>query len=180
MEPQCYDYGDEVRVIRNVRNDGTYPGLDVGAFLVRRGSVGYVVNVGTFLQDQVIYSVHFLEEQKVVGCREEELIRADEPWRPSRFEFRDKVDQPAQFGGAGRDRRSARHRRRSPQGLAGSRRGAGALPRPFPRQNLTGAGSFAHAGEGCCRPAGVRNMIIPRVISFPLSALPRVTAMLLS
>lgn len=86
-----YDYGDAVRVIRNVRNDGTYPGLDVGAPLVRRGSVGYVVNVGTFLQDQVIYSVHFLNEQRLVGCREEELIAADAPWTPSRFEFRDKV-----------------------------------------------------------------------------------------
>ena len=86
-----YDYGDEVRVTRNVRNDGTYPGLDVGAPLVRRGSVGFVVNVGTFLQDQVIYSVHFLNEQRLVGCREEELIPADAPWTPSRFEFRDKV-----------------------------------------------------------------------------------------
>ena len=86
-----YDYGDEVRVIRNVRNDGTYPGLDVGAFLIRRGSVGYVVNVGTFLQDQVIYSVHFINEQRLVGCREEELIPAAAPWTPSRFEFRDKV-----------------------------------------------------------------------------------------
>jgi nitrogen fixation protein NifZ len=88
---QRYDYGDEVRVVRNVRNDGTYPGLDVGAPLVRRGSVGYVVNVGTFLQDQVIYSVHFMNEQRLVGCREEELIPADAPWTPSRFEFRDKV-----------------------------------------------------------------------------------------
>ena len=86
-----WDYGDQVRVIRNVRNDGTYPGLDVGAPLVRRGSVGYVVNVGTFLQDQVIYSVHFLNEQRLVGCREDELIAADAPWTPSRFEFRDKV-----------------------------------------------------------------------------------------
>ena len=59
-QPQRFDYGDEVRVVRNVRNDGTYPGLDVGAFLVRRGSTGYVMNVGTFLQDHVIYSVHFL------------------------------------------------------------------------------------------------------------------------
>jgi nitrogen fixation protein NifZ len=89
--PQRFDYGDQVRVIRNVRNDGTYPGLDVGAFLVRRGSVGYVMNVGTFLQDQVIYSVHFLNEQKMVGCRQEELIAADAPWAPSRYEFRDKV-----------------------------------------------------------------------------------------
>lgn len=91
METQRFDYGDAVRVTRNVRNDGTYPGLDVGAFLVRRGSVGYVQNVGTFLQDQVIYSVHFLDERKIVGCREEELIPADAPWTPSRYEFRDKV-----------------------------------------------------------------------------------------
>ena len=86
-----FDYGESVRVLRNVRNDGTYPGLDVGAFLVKRGSVGFVMNVGTFLQDQIIYSVHFLNEGKIVGCREEELIGADEPWVPSRFEFRDKI-----------------------------------------------------------------------------------------
>ena len=86
-----WEYGEAVRLTRNVRNDGTYPGLDPGAFLVRRGSIGYVVDVGTFLQDQVIYSVNFLDEGKIVGCREEELIGADEPWTPSRFEFRDKV-----------------------------------------------------------------------------------------
>lgn len=82
---------DSVRLIRNVRNDGTYPGLDPGAPLVRRGSIGYVVDVGTFLQDQIIYSVNFLDIDMIVGCREEELIGADEPWTPSRFEFREKV-----------------------------------------------------------------------------------------
>lgn len=86
-----WDYGEAVRLTRNVRNDGTYPGLDPGAPLVRRGSVGYVVDVGTFLQDQIIYSVNFLDEGRIVGCREEELIGAEEPWTPSRFEFRDKV-----------------------------------------------------------------------------------------
>lgn len=86
-----FDYGEAVRVTRNVRNDGTYPGLATGALLVRRGSVGYVMNVGTFLQDQIIYTVHFLEQGRIVGCREEELIGADEPWTPSRFETRDKV-----------------------------------------------------------------------------------------
>ena len=86
-----WDYGEAVRLTRNVRNDGTYPGLPSGAFLVRRGSVGYVVDVGTFLQDEIIYSVNFLDEGKIIGCREEELIGADEPWTPSRFEFRDKV-----------------------------------------------------------------------------------------
>ncbi len=40
-----YDYGDEVRVVRNVRNDGTYPGLDVGAPLVRRCSASRLPNL---------------------------------------------------------------------------------------------------------------------------------------
>ena len=80
-----------MRVIRNVRNDGTFPGMDVGRLLVRRGSVGYVRDVGTFLQDQLIYSVHFLDENRMVGCREEELQAEADPWNPSRFEFRDQV-----------------------------------------------------------------------------------------
>jgi nitrogen fixation protein NifZ len=90
MKPR-YEYGDEVRLTRNVRNDGTYPGLEIGDFLVKRGSVGYVQDVGTYLQDQIIYKVHFIEADKLVGCREEELISGDDPWNPSEFEFRDKV-----------------------------------------------------------------------------------------
>lgn len=86
-----FEHGDEVRVVRNVRNDGTFPGREVGELLVRRGSVGYVRDVGTFLQDQIIYTVHFLSENHVVGCREEELISSEEHWVPSLFEFRDKV-----------------------------------------------------------------------------------------
>ena len=86
-----YDFGDPVRVTRNVRNDGTFPGMDPGNLLVRRGSVGYVMNVGTFLQDQIIYTVNFLDQDRIVGCREEELIPADAPWTPSRFETRERV-----------------------------------------------------------------------------------------
>lgn len=86
-----FDYGDAVRVTRNVRNDGTYPGMATGNLLVRRGSVGYVMNVGTFLQDQLIYTVNFLDQGRIVGCREEELLGADEPWTPSRFETREHV-----------------------------------------------------------------------------------------
>ena len=86
-----WDYGDAVRVTRNVRNDGTFPGVNTGELLVRRGRIGHVRNVGTFLQDQIIYSVHFLDEGRVVGCREEELIGLDEPWIESRFEVRQKV-----------------------------------------------------------------------------------------
>ncbi|THF62857.1 nitrogen fixation protein NifZ [Pseudothauera nasutitermitis] len=92
-----FDYGDAVRVIRNVRNDGTYPGLDMGELLMRRGSVGTVIEIGTFLQDQIIYTVHFLDAGRIVGCREEELIGADEEWTPSRFESREKVRAERDF-----------------------------------------------------------------------------------
>jgi nitrogen fixation protein NifZ len=87
----AWEYGDAVRVTRNVRNDGTFPGIDTGELLVKRGSVGHVVNIGTFLVDQLIYSVRFLDTRRVVGCRVEELIGADEAWLPSRFEARDRV-----------------------------------------------------------------------------------------
>jgi nitrogen fixation protein NifZ len=96
MKPERFDegrfeFGEEVRVTRNIRNDGTYPAMDVGALLVRRGSIGNVVEVGTFLQDQIIFTVHFLQQGRMVGCRLEELLGIAEPWQPSRFEFRDKV-----------------------------------------------------------------------------------------
>lgn len=91
MSLPLYDYGEEVRLIRNVRNDGTYPGMDTGDLLIRRGAVGCVQDVGTYLQDQLIYRVLFLEEGRTVGCREEELISAAAPWVPSLYENRDKV-----------------------------------------------------------------------------------------
>jgi len=90
MKPH-YDYGEKVRLIRNVRNDGTYPGLEVGEPLIKRGSCGHIQSTGTYLQEYIIYSVHFLEEDILVGCKEEELISEDAPWNPSQFEFREKV-----------------------------------------------------------------------------------------
>jgi nitrogen fixation protein NifZ len=92
-----FEYGEAVRVIRNLRNDGTYPGEATGSLLVRRGSVGYVRDVGTFLQDQLIYSVDFLDSERVVGCREQELQSESDPWVPNRFEFREKVTPTVQL-----------------------------------------------------------------------------------
>ena len=86
-----FEYGADVRVIRNVRNDGTFPGKEVGELLVRRGSVGHIHDVGTYLQDQIIYRVYFIESGRMIGCREEELIGAEEPWVDSIYEFRDRV-----------------------------------------------------------------------------------------
>ncbi|HBA65817.1 MAG: nitrogen fixation protein NifZ [Gammaproteobacteria bacterium HGW-Gammaproteobacteria-10] len=101
FDEERFDFGEAVRVTRNVRNDGTYPGKAVGDLLVRRGSVGHVIEMGTFLQDQVIYTVHFLDQGRMVGCRAEELIPADDPWTPSRFEFRDKVVSTVDLGISG-------------------------------------------------------------------------------
>ena len=103
----AYDYGDVVRVIRNVRNDGTFPGVATGTLLVRRGSTGHVVNIGTFLQDQIIYTVHFLDVDRMVGCREEELIPIDAPWTPSRFESREKVEAARHLAVGGEIRAAA-------------------------------------------------------------------------
>ena len=100
MRPK-FEYGDEVRLTRNVRNDGTYPGEATGSLLIRRGSVGVVRDVGTFLQDQLIYTVDFYQDQRVVGCREQELQAAADPWIPTRFEFRDKVTPTIKLAIAG-------------------------------------------------------------------------------
>ncbi|MEZ5840256.1 MAG: nitrogen fixation protein NifZ [Hyphomicrobiales bacterium] len=91
MERPRFDYGDEVRVVRNLRNDGTFPGVATGSLLVRRGSIGVVRDIGTFLQDQIIYSIHFTEADILVGCRDREVIAIDDPWVPSRFEFGEMV-----------------------------------------------------------------------------------------
>ncbi|MGD2118543.1 MAG: nitrogen fixation protein NifZ [Chromatiales bacterium] len=97
MRPK-FEYGEAVRVVRNLRNDGTYPGEPTGRLLVRRGSVGYVRDVGTFLQDQLIYSVDFIELGIRVGCREQELQLESDEWIPTRFEFRDKVTPTVPLG----------------------------------------------------------------------------------
>ena len=86
-----WNIGDSVRVNRSVRNDGTYPGKDIGDLLVSRGSVGTVIELGTFLGDQIIYSVHFLETDRIVGCREEELLDGSHPWIPNAFDVRERV-----------------------------------------------------------------------------------------
>jgi nitrogen fixation protein NifZ len=82
---------NEVRLIRNVRDDGTFPGMRRGYLLARCGSVGVIRDIGFFLQDQIIYSVYFHAENRRVGCREKELIDAAKDWTPSRLEFREKV-----------------------------------------------------------------------------------------
>ena len=72
-----WEYGEAVRLTRNVRNDGTYPGKDVGEVLVNKGDVGYVTSVGTFLQQFYIYAVEFVSTGHKVGMRAREIVSLD-------------------------------------------------------------------------------------------------------
>ena len=96
-----YEYGHQVRLIRNVRNDGSVAGAAKGALLARRGEVGYVRHAGMFLLDQVVYQVHFLDRNTILGCRETELIDAALPWVYNRFEYGDAVELALSLSRAG-------------------------------------------------------------------------------
>lgn len=53
--PPFFNYGEKVRAKRSVRNDGTCAGREIGDILVKKGEEGYVVSIGTFLQQFYIY-----------------------------------------------------------------------------------------------------------------------------
>ncbi|MBD1390715.1 nitrogen fixation protein NifZ [Neiella sp. HB171785] len=86
-----YAYGTKVRLIANVRNDGSFPGKMKGDLLVRRGAVGYVQQAGLHLQEHVIYQVHFIDLNLIIGCKESELIDAADPWVDNLFEYGDRA-----------------------------------------------------------------------------------------
>jgi len=71
--PPYFDYGDKVRSKKVVRNDGTFPGKEVGDVLAKKGDEGYVVNIGTFLQQFYIYGVEFESTGYRVGMKRREL-----------------------------------------------------------------------------------------------------------
>ena len=62
-----------MRAKRTVRNDGTYAGKEIGDVLCRKGEDGYVVSIGTFLQQFYIYAVEFIESGNRVGMKRKEL-----------------------------------------------------------------------------------------------------------
>jgi nitrogen fixation protein NifZ len=65
-----------------VRNDGTFAGKEIGEVLVKKGELGYVRDVGTFLQRHYVYAVEFFERGAVVGMRARELQAAEAGARP--------------------------------------------------------------------------------------------------
>lgn len=68
--------GERVRLVKTIRNDGTYPHAKVGDVLIEAGAEGYVRKIGDFLQTIRIYEVNFIEEGLIFGCREAELESA--------------------------------------------------------------------------------------------------------
>ncbi|AZO34206.1 MAG: nitrogen fixation protein NifZ [Mesorhizobium sp.] len=75
--PPRFMPGERVRAIRHVKNDGTYPGKEIGENLVRKGDQGYVRDIGTFLQQFYIYAVEWVDRGTVVGMRARELMSLD-------------------------------------------------------------------------------------------------------
>ena len=75
--PPCFEYGQKVRSNQVVRNDGTFGGKEIGEVLVKKGEEGYVISIGTFLQQFYIYGVEFLNSGYRVGMKRKELERAD-------------------------------------------------------------------------------------------------------
>jgi nitrogen fixation protein NifZ len=68
--------GQKVRLLEDVKNDGTYPYLKIGDVMIEKGSIGYIRSVGEFLQVIRVYEVHFLNADapvEIIGCREHEL-----------------------------------------------------------------------------------------------------------
>lgn len=75
--PPRFGYGERVVARSAVRNDGTYRGKDIGDVLVRRGEIGYVTRIDTFLQQFYIYAVDFVASGHRVGMRARELCTLD-------------------------------------------------------------------------------------------------------
>jgi nitrogen fixation protein NifZ len=74
--------GEKVRSLKHVRNDGTYPRREIGDILVRKGEVGYVRDIGTFLQQFYVYAVEWIDSGTLVGMRGKELASLERASAP--------------------------------------------------------------------------------------------------
>ncbi len=86
--PPIFDYGQKVRIIKTIRNDGTFPGKDIGEVLVKKGDLGYVTSIGTFLQQFYIYGIEIIDRGYRVGLRGKEMEPIDHETKPAEAETR--------------------------------------------------------------------------------------------
>jgi nitrogen fixation protein NifZ len=73
VNPPYFSFGEKVKAKRVIRNDGTYAGKDIGEILAKKGEMGYIVSIGTFLQQFYIYGVEFPDSGNRVGMKRKEL-----------------------------------------------------------------------------------------------------------
>ncbi|MDI4656251.1 nitrogen fixation protein NifZ [Xanthobacter autotrophicus] len=75
LEPRNpkYQWGQKVKTLIDLYNDGSYPEVPEEALLVGLGTTGEIVQVGTHTDTNTpIYLIEFTE-RLVVGCLEEEI-----------------------------------------------------------------------------------------------------------
>ncbi|QRG09458.1 nitrogen fixation protein NifZ [Xanthobacter dioxanivorans] len=76
LEPRLpkYQWGQKVKTLIDLYNDGSYPDVPEEALLVGLGTTGEIVQVGSHTDTNTpIYLIEF-SERLVVGCLEEEII----------------------------------------------------------------------------------------------------------
>jgi len=68
-----YQWGQRVKALIDLHNDGSYPEAPADACLVGSGAAGEIVQAGTHTESNTpVYLVEF-GERLVVGCLEEEI-----------------------------------------------------------------------------------------------------------
>lgn len=88
-----FGIGQQVKLLEDIVNDGTYPHSPIGTLMMPKNSIGYVRSVGEFLQVIRVYEVHFLGVEEapieIVGCRENELMAMSD--------YMDEVEEEMEF-----------------------------------------------------------------------------------
>lgn len=77
-----FKFGEKVKSKKVIRNDGTFNGRDIGEVLVKKGEVGYIKSINTFLQQYYIYAVDFPDRGYAVGMKGREIESLDNPPPP--------------------------------------------------------------------------------------------------
>lgn len=94
FSPPLFKPGEKVVSLKNIRNDGTVRGRDIGEIVVKKGEVGYVRDIGTFLQQFFIYAVEWIDRGTVVGMRGKELLSLDRPPPPKKQQVSEGASKP--------------------------------------------------------------------------------------
>lgn len=75
IEPRLpkYQWGQPVRALVDLHNDGTFPGAAPDEKLVAIGDFGEIVQIGSHVESSTpVYLVEFAD-RRVIGCLEEEI-----------------------------------------------------------------------------------------------------------